>query len=200
MMHKNMHQLIEGLNAIAFNISNKGCGVGCFARQSPYGSGYGRRSRGPAHPDPRGRGFPPTSMYGGYPSPGGFTGGRFPRFMPQAAPQISPAGPPQGCGPQPYRAPGRPGMPLPSMGHAPFVAPQPQQHPFSNTVKCHANWNVCYSCGFDVADGHTSMSFPAHLCKASHDIYFMCQNVQQYIDLGHPCSTRNKHKTLLSNM
>jgi hypothetical protein len=40
MMHKNMHQLIEGLNAVAFNISNKGCRVGCFAGQSPYGSGY----------------------------------------------------------------------------------------------------------------------------------------------------------------
>ena len=196
MMHKNMHQLIEGLNTVAFNISNEGRGVGCFVGQSPYSSGYGGRSRGHARPGPRGRGFSPTSMYGGFPSPGGYTGGRFPRFMPQAAPQISPAGPSQGCSPQPYRAPGMPGMPPPSMGHAPFAAPQPQKQPFSNT----ANWNVCYSCGFDVANGHTSMSCPAHLCKASHDIYFMHQNAQQYIDLGHPCSTRNKHTTQLSNM
>jgi hypothetical protein len=56
-------------------------------------------------------------------------------------------------------------------------------------MKRYANWNVCYSCGFDVADGHTSMSCPAHLRKASHDIYFNRQNVQQYL-----CSTRNRHK------
>jgi hypothetical protein len=200
MMHKNTHQLIEGLNAVAFNISNKGLRVGCFSGQSPYGSGYGGRSHGHACPGPRGRGFLSTSMYGKFPSLGGYTGGRFPRFMPQAAPQISPAGPPQGHGLQPYCAPGMPGMPPPSMGHAPFAAPQPQQQPFSNMVKCHANWNMCYSCGFDVADGHTSMSCPAHLHKALHDTYFRCQNAQQYINLGHPCFTRNKHKTQLSNM
>ncbi len=70
-----------------------------------------------------------------------------------------------GRGPQPYRVPGMPRMPPPGFGPAPFIAPQMQQHqqPFSNMVKHHANWNVCYSCGFDVADGHTSMSCPAHL-------------------------------------
>jgi hypothetical protein len=49
---------------------------------------------------------------------------------------------------------------------------QGQQQPFSNVTKIYANWNACYSCGFDVADGHTSMSCPAHLRKATHDIYF----------------------------
>ena len=48
---------------------------------------------------------------------------------------------------------------------------------------------------FDVADGHNSMSCPAHLCKATHDIYFVCDNAAQYIELGHPCSTKNMHKT-----
>jgi hypothetical protein len=153
-------------------------------------------------PFPR-RGFPPTSMYRGFPQASGYTplfpqGGRFPAFMPQQSPPPGKApGPaPQGCGPQPFRAPMPPGM-----GLAPFYTPQLSIHqqPFSNTVKCFANWNVCYSCGFDLENGHTSITCPAHLCKASHDIYFMRQNVQQYIDLGHPCCT-NKHRATLPSM
>ncbi len=35
-----------------------------------------------------------------------------------------------------------------------------------------ANWNVCYFRGFDVENGHTSLTCPAHLRKASHDVYF----------------------------
>jgi hypothetical protein len=50
-----------------------------------------------------------------------------------------------------------------------------QQLPYSNVVKRYPNWNVCYSCGFDVAKSHNSMSCPPHLCKASHEIYFNCQ-------------------------
>jgi hypothetical protein len=41
-------------------------------------------------------------------------------------------------------------------------AMQPQQQPrtanFSNIYKRYNNWNVCYSCGFDIEDGHTSMT------------------------------------------
>jgi hypothetical protein len=84
----------------------------------------------------------------------------------------------QGRGLQPYCAPGLPGMLTPGLGPAPFAQLHLQQQPFSNRVKCHANWNICYSCGFDVADGHMSMSCPAHLQKALHDIYFMRQNAQ----------------------
>ncbi len=60
-------------------------------------------------------------------------------------------------------------------------------------VKWFANWNVCYLYNFDVVDGHTGMLCPMHLHKALHDINFTHQNAQQYMDLGHPCSTRNKH-------
>ncbi len=118
----------------------------------------------------------------------------YPKDLPRASHRCHPwafpgPGPPPGLSPQPYQAPG-----------AHYVAPgtpcaHTQQQPFSNTVKQFSNWNVCYSCGFDVKHGHTSMSCPAHLHKASHDIYFTRQNTQQYIDLGHPCSTRNRHKT-----
>jgi hypothetical protein len=95
-----------------------------------------------------------------------------------------------------------PGIGAPGFYLIPFHTPQvhQQQQPFSNPVKRQANWNVCYSCGFDVADGHTSMSFPAHLQKATYNIYFTQQNAQQYIDLRHPCCTKNIHKTQLPNM
>jgi hypothetical protein len=69
--------------------------------------------------------------------------------------------------------------------------------PFSNTVKRFSNWNFCYSCGFDVEEGHTSMTCPFYLRKPGHDVNFSRQNSQQYIDLGYPCSTKNCHKTML---
>jgi hypothetical protein len=80
---------------------------------------------------------------------------------------------------------------------APTIPAQVQQQTYSNVVKRYANWNACYSCGSDVADGHTSMSCPPRLRKAMHQIGFNCQNAQQFIDLGNPCSTRNRHKTQL---
>ena len=61
-------------------------------------------------------------------------------------------------------------------------------------VKRYTNWKACYSCSFDVADGLTSMLHPPHLWKASHQINFKHQIAQQLIDLGHPCSTKNRHK------
>jgi hypothetical protein len=203
-MHDNMHQLIAGLNAVAFNVSNNGRSVGRFGGQGNYGGGYGGRSRGRGRPFHRGCGFPPTRMYGGFPSPGGFAGGRFPGYMPQTPPPGPPPGfpgTPQGHGVQPYHTPRIPGIGAPGLSPTPFHTPQvqQQQQPFSNLVKCHANWNMCYSCGFDVADGHMSMSCPAHLRKVSHGIYFTRQNAQRYIDLG-PCCTRIKHKTQLPTM
>jgi hypothetical protein len=41
MMHENMHQLITGLNVVAFNVSNEGRGVGRFTGRRKYGGGYG---------------------------------------------------------------------------------------------------------------------------------------------------------------
>jgi hypothetical protein len=69
--------------------------------------------------------------------------------------------------------------------------------PFLNIMKKFANWNVCYSCSFDVENGHTSMTCPSHLRKASHAVYFTRQNIQQYIALGLLCCTKNRHKARL---
>ena len=142
-------------------------------------------------PTPQGQAFPPAPQGGGFSQGfGGQQGGpaRPPAFIPSAfAPQGGTNG--RQPGPPLYRSPT--GIQGPAQIH---------QQPFSNVMKRYANWNACYSCGFDVADGHTSMSCPAHLRKATHDIYFNHQNAQQYIDLGHPCSTRNRHKTQFPNM
>ena len=68
--------------------------------------------------------------------------------------------------------------------------------PYSNLTKRYAHWNACFSCGFDVPDGHTSQTCPLHLKKLDHDIYFTHQNAQQYIDQGNNCTTKNRHKTV----
>ncbi len=152
-------------------------------------------------PKPSGSRFPPLNVWR-VPFPWQIFWRRFPGFMPQVAPQIPPTGPPQGRGLQPFCAPRMPGMLAPDMGHTPFSAPQLHTHqqPFSNMLKCYANWNVSYSCGFIVAGDHTSISCPAHLQKALHNIYFTHQNAQQYIAMGHPRCTKNKHKMQLPNM
>jgi hypothetical protein len=102
-------------------------------------------------------------------------------------------GPPLAFGVQTQYCPpvGGYGNPPPANAQAP---------PCSNKTKQFVNWNVCYSCGFDVADGHTSMTCPANLHKALHDVYFMRQNAQQYINWGHPCYMKNRHKTQMPSM
>ena len=199
--HSTLHQIIAQLNAVTFNASDAGQGHQAFqAHGFQPGRSRGRTPRGgggrgrgfgrggppqyvgsgfPSLPTPQGRGIIPVAPHGGGfpPGFGGQQGGptRPPPFAPSTfAPQVGPTG-------------GRFGPPV-------------QHQPFSNINKRFANWNACYSCGFDVADGHTSMSCPAHLPKATHDIYFNRQNAQQYIDLGHPCSTRNRHKTQFPTM
>ena len=80
------------------------------------------------------------------------------------------------------------------------AAPDAAAPPYLNLMKRFANWNACYSCGFDAADGHTSQTCPQHLRKPDHDCYFTCQNAQQYVDTGYGCSTKNRNKTMLPQM
>ncbi len=64
--HATMHQLIDGLNAMAFNISNAGCDTRCF---SGGGRGYiGRGHGGCSHM--QGRSRDPPAYIGGYPQSG----------------------------------------------------------------------------------------------------------------------------------
>ena len=63
---------------------------------------------------------------------------------------------------------GQGGLPPIGVGCGGGVAPFAQQNAtrnvapmYSNIIKRYANWNVCFSCGFDVEDGHTSKTCPA---------------------------------------
>ena len=69
---------------------------------------------------------------------------------------------------------GHGGMAQPGIGYPPPVggfngqAAKPPNPPHSNIVKKFTNWNVCFTCGFDVEEGHTSKTCPAHWCKMNH--------------------------------
>ena len=56
-------------------------------------------------------------------------------------------------------------------GVAPFAqqnVPRNAAPMYSNIIKWYANWNICFSCGFDVEDGHTSKTCPAPWKRANH--------------------------------
>jgi hypothetical protein len=73
---------------------------------------------------------------------------------------------------------------------------QRAQNPeFSNIYKRFNNWNVCFLCGFDVEDGHTSLTCPFK--KANHQTSFVWENAQQFIAAGYDPCTQGMHKTVL---
>ncbi len=74
-------------------------------------------------------------------------------------------------------------------GAAPMYAPNP--------IKRFNNWNYCFSCGFDVEDGHTSATCPRDWRKTGHQEGCTRQNVQQYIAAGHAASIKGQHKNQL---
>ena len=199
LLHANQHQILEQLAALSFNASDAGQGIrhggrGGGGRGTPpptyvqaptmpttYQQGYGGCGRG------RGRGRSGRSTQHQY-SPGGFphTQGLGDVFPPTYA-----MPPPAGGGGNMYNYAPQGGIP----GNAPQGGMQQQERPpYSNLVKRFANWNACYTCGFDVPDGHTSMTCQAQR-KVGHDVCFTRQNARQYIDAGRNCSTRNYHKT-----
>jgi len=68
---------------------------------------------------------------------------------------------------------------------------------YSNIVKRYANMNVCFSCGFDVENGHTSCTCPQAWRRANHQEAYDRSNAQQYIDAGYDACTKAKHKMQL---
>jgi hypothetical protein len=74
--------------------------------------------------------------------------------------------------------------------------PPPQQRNpnFSNIVKAYANQNVCYLCGFDVEDWHTSAT--CNQKKPGHQDGFTCSNYMEYERANHPFSQKAMHKTV----
>jgi hypothetical protein len=65
----------------------------------------------------------------------------------------------------------------------------------SNITKLFANWNVCYSCGFDIKDGHTSVTCPHAWRQTNHQEGFTRENSQAYLNAGWDPSTKGMHKT-----
>ncbi len=71
---------------------------------------------------------------------------------------------------------------------------------YSKIVKRYANWNVCFSCGFDVEDGHTSTTCPALWWCTNHQEGFDQKDLSQYIAAGIDTCTKAMHKSQLPNM
>ncbi len=125
LMHQNMHQIIATLNAVTFNVSNKGRSIGRYA--GGQGCGHVRPARG------RGCG-PPMYAIGG----GGFNPGRFPSTCPSslfapATPPSFPGGPTGG-----HMVPHAPMAP-PMIAPAYRAPPAPYPPAFNITGNVNAN-------------------------------------------------------------
>jgi len=83
----------------------------------------------------------------------------------------------------PAFVPGAPGVGMAARNTAPMYS--------------YANMNMCFSCGFDVENGHTSHTCPQAWRHANHQEAYDRSNAQQYIDAGYDACTKAKHKTQL---
>ena len=101
------------------------------------------------------------------------------------------ATPNQGGGTGPFAPPNL------GRGTGPFEA-QPQFPNAPNPIKRYANWNACFSCGFDVEDGHTSATCPTFLRKHNHQVKYTHDNAVAYA--AYEPFTKGRHKTQLPNM
>jgi hypothetical protein len=95
----------------------------------------------------------------------------------------------QGGGTGPFAPPNLGG------GTGPFGS-QPQFQ--NNPINRYANWNACFSCGFDVEDGHTSATCPTFLRKHNPQVEYTCDNVAAYA--AYEPYTKGRHKMQLPNM
>ena len=89
------------------------------------------------------------------------------------------------------------------MPYIPGGAHQQQMHPppnprFSNIVKLFANQNVCFACGFDMEDWHTSVTCPNK--KSGHQDGFTRSNYMEYGRANHQFCRKAMHKTMYPSM
>jgi hypothetical protein len=76
--------------------------------------------------------------------------------------------------------------------------PLQQQNPkFYNIVKMFANQKVCFTCGFDVEDWHTSAM--CNRKKPGRQDGFTCSNNMEYKRTNHPFCRKAMHKTMYPN-
>ncbi len=135
------------------------------------GGGRGRGGRAMQQGDRRN----PRTPFADYTARTGGGGGGIPQFVPATIGSVLPAH-------------NTAGGVLPTRNNAPM---------YSNIVKKYNNMNACFSCGFDVEDGHTSCMCPIDWRRADHQEAYDRQNAQEYINAGYDPSTKAKHKTQL---
>jgi hypothetical protein len=69
-----------------------------------------------------------------------------------------------------------PPKPFRGIGHfAPLIPTQGTTNALS-PIKHFANWNVCFLCGFEMAEGHTSATCPFEWCKPNHQVGYTIRN------------------------
>jgi hypothetical protein len=85
--------------------------------------------------------------------------------------------------------------PNPFGGIDPFAPLIPTQGTTNapSPIKCLMNWNACFSCGFYVAEGHTSATCPFEWRKSNHQVGYTCENTSLCAAYGP--STKGQHKT-----
>jgi hypothetical protein len=98
-------------------------------------------------------------------------------------------------GPPPNHQGGQYGHIPPPSNPMPTSYGQPTRAPYSNTTKHFANWNYCYTCGFDVEEWHTGSTCPNP--KPGHQAQCTRHNFRGYKDAGHRPSARAQHKNSL---
>ena len=84
-------------------------------------------------------------------------------------------------------------IPSSTLGVPPPAFQPPSTPP--NPVKYYNNWNMCFSCGFDVEGWHTSAT--CRNKKHGHQDGCTRENAQAYKDAGHKVTWRGAHKTTL---
>jgi hypothetical protein len=80
---------------------------------------------------------------------------------------------------------------IPTGIHPPL---QQQYLKYSNIIKTFANQNVCYTCGFDVEDWHTSAT--CNRKKPGHQDGFAHSNYMEYAPANHPFCRKAMNKTM----
>jgi hypothetical protein len=66
---------------------------------------------------------------------------------------------------------------------------------FSNVYEWYNDWNVCFLCGFNIENGHTSTTCPFR--KMNHQQANTRKNAQKFIAAGYDPCTKGMHKTIL---
>ncbi len=82
--------------------------------------------------------------------------------------------------------------------HGGCAPAQPTRCPeFANPTKQFANWNICFTCRFNIEDGHTLTTCPAGWQKPNHQEGFTCKTAQSYINAGYTPCKKGMHKNVL---